>query len=116
MKSAPSTEMLLAMPFWPLMVSSSPSGPCTMLTPGVSLVKSRKLRPLLGSPRMAASSMRFAPSARDVSTSGAAAVTTTCSWTADTLSVSGRLIVCPTARSIPSRTSVAKPVMVTVTR
>ena len=51
LKSAPSTEMLLAIPFWPLMVSSSPSGPCTMLTPGVSLVKSRKLRPLLGRPR-----------------------------------------------------------------
>ena len=38
LKSAPSTETLLEMPFWPLMESSSPSGPCTTVTPGVSLV------------------------------------------------------------------------------
>ena len=76
LKSAPSTEMLLWMPFWPLMVSSSPSGPCTMVTPGVSMVKSRKLRPLLGRPFMAASSMRSAPSVRVVSITGASPVTT----------------------------------------
>src|SRR2546430_2102115 len=37
LKSAPSTETLLEMPFWPLMESSSPTGPCTMVTPGGSL-------------------------------------------------------------------------------
>ena len=44
-----------------------------MLTPGVSFVKSRKLRPLLGRPLIAASSMRSAPSARVVSITGASA-------------------------------------------
>ena len=67
LKSAPSTEMLLEMPFWPLIDSSSPSGPCTMVTPGVSLVKSRKLRPLFGRPSTAFWSMRVAPSVRAVS-------------------------------------------------
>ena len=34
-------------------VSSSPSGPWTIATPGVSLVNSRKSRPLLGVPSLA---------------------------------------------------------------
>ena len=87
-----------------------------MLTPGVSLVKSRKFRPLLGSPRIAASSMRVVPSAREVSTRGTSAVTTTCSCTEDTFRIKERFTACPTARFSPSRTRVAKPDMATVTR
>ena len=41
LKSAPSTEMLFSMPFWPLIDSSSPSGPCTIATFGVSSVRFR---------------------------------------------------------------------------
>ena len=115
LKSAPSTEMLFWIPFWPFTVSSAPSGPCTMETPGVSSVKSRKLRPLLGSPSIACSLMRSAPSARVVSTTGASPVTTTSSWTDETLSVTGRWMDCPTCRSRPSRTWVPNPVMLTVT-
>ena len=104
------------MPFWPLMVSSSPSGPWTMLTPGVSFVKSRKFRPLLGRPLMAAWLMRSAPSARVVSITGESAETTISSWTLETLRVSARLADWPTVSSMPSRTRVAKPCMLTVTR
>ena len=45
--------MLLVIPFWPLTLISSPSGPCTIVTPGVSCMKLRKLRPLFGKPRSA---------------------------------------------------------------
>src|SRR5262249_2053769 len=41
-------EALLLMPFWPLIEISSPSGPCTIETPGVSGTRLRKLRPLFG--------------------------------------------------------------------
>ena len=40
--------MLLKMPRWPANVISSPSGPCTMLTPGVSVSRSSNLRPRIG--------------------------------------------------------------------
>ena len=87
-----------------------------METPGVSLVKSRKLRPLLGRPRMAAWSILSAPSARVVSMTGASPVTTTSSCTLETFMVKGRLMVWPTERLRPSRTRVAKPVRLTLTR
>ena len=41
LKSAPSTMKLLKIPRWPLTLSSSPSGPWEMATPGVSSAKSR---------------------------------------------------------------------------
>ena len=71
LKSAPSTETLFWMPFCPLTVSSSPSGPWTVETPGVSFVKSRKLCPLLGRFSTALWSMRVVPSMRAVSMTGA---------------------------------------------
>ena len=70
LKSAPSTEMLLCMPRCPAMVNSSPSGPCTMLTPGVNSVRLRKLRPLLGRSCTAASGRRVAVSLWVMSTAG----------------------------------------------
>ncbi len=103
------------MPFCPLTLSSSPSGPCTMLTPGVSFVKSRKLRPLLGRPWIEAELMRVDDSARVVSITGESACTTISSWTLETLSDSARFADWPTVSTMPSRTSVAKPVSETVT-
>ena len=41
LRSAPSTATLFWIPFCPLTVSSSPSGPWTVETPGVSFVKER---------------------------------------------------------------------------
>ena len=53
--------------------------------------------------------MRVAPSVRAVSMSGAAAVTTICSDAVACLSVMVRVWVCPTPRSSPFCTTVAKP-------
>ena len=47
LKSAPSTEMLFWMPFWPLIVSSSPSGPCTVVTPGRELREVEEVVPVV---------------------------------------------------------------------
>ena len=69
LKSAPSTMKLLKMPRWPPMFSSSPSGPCEIEAPGVSSVRSRKLRPFVGSPSITSSASRW-----DVVTSSVAAV------------------------------------------
>src|SRR5438034_869251 len=63
LKSAPSTEMLLLIPFCPFTLISSPSGPCTIVTPGVSCMKLRKFRPLFGRPRSDALSMSVDSSA-----------------------------------------------------
>ncbi len=115
LKSAPSTEMLFAIPFWPLTVISSPSGPWTTETLGVSLAKSRKLRPLLGRLSTAFSSIWVEPSVRVVSMTGLAAVTLTSWVTAETFIVRVRLTDWPTARVNPSRTNLAKPGSATVT-
>ncbi len=48
LKSPPSRLMLLKTPRWPANVISSPSAPCTMLTPGVSVSRSSNLRPRIG--------------------------------------------------------------------
>ena len=40
--------MLLKTPRWPANVISSPSGPCTIDTPGVSVSRSSNLRPRFG--------------------------------------------------------------------
>ena len=48
LKSPPSRLMLLKTPRWPANVISSPSGPCTTLTPGVSVSRSSNLRPRIG--------------------------------------------------------------------
>src|SRR5512136_1951369 len=116
LKSAPSTDTLLAIPFWPLIVISSPSGPWTIDTLGVSFAKSRKLRPLLGRLATSFSLIWVEPSARVVSITGLAAVTSTSWLTAATCRANLRLIDCPTARLSPSRTSLVKPERVTVTR
>ena len=58
LKSAPSTMKLLKMPRWPLMFSSSPSGPCDIDAPGVSRARFTKLRPSLGSASTTSSWMR----------------------------------------------------------
>ena len=58
LKSAPSTMKLLKMPRWPLMFSSSPSGPWEIDAPGVSRARFRKLRPSLGSASTTSSWMR----------------------------------------------------------
>jgi hypothetical protein len=96
--------MLLLMPFCPLMLISSPSGPCTIVTPGVSCMKLRKFRPLLGRPLRDALSMSVESSALVVSMIGDGAVTSTSCCTADTFRVTGRLTVWPTASVRPSCT------------
>ena len=106
--SAPSIETLLLMPFWPLIEISSPSGPCTMETPGVSGTRLRKLRPLLGRSCTDRWSRYVELSTRPVSRIGASAVTETTCSTCEMLSVRVSEIVWPTARSSPSRTSVPK--------
>ncbi len=95
------------MPRWPLTVSSSPSGPWTMATLGVSRVRLRKLRPLLGSPSTTSGSIRVAASTREGSTSGASPViSTAASWMVP--SCSGRSTVSPSRNTTAgSRASVA---------
>ena len=116
LKSAPSTETLFWIPFWPLIESSSPSGPWTIETPGVSFVKSMKFRPLFGSDRTASVSIRVVPSGRVVSTTGFSAVTRTSSALAASLIVTATFTDWPTETFSPSRTTFAKPGRVTVTR
>ena len=69
--------MLLLMPFWPLTLISSPSGPCTIATPGVSCMKLRKFRPLFGRLSIDALSISVDFSDLVVSTIGESAVTST---------------------------------------
>jgi hypothetical protein len=80
-----------------------------MVTPGVSFVISRKLRPLLGRSDIASSPMRVAPSVRAVSMSGASAVTTSSSLTAACESFMSTTRVWPTPRSTPVTFCDAKP-------
>ena len=70
LKSPPSRLMLLNTPRWPANVISSPSGPCTMLTPGVSVSRSSNLRPRIGVVAMVVSLSVVATAARVVSTTG----------------------------------------------
>ncbi len=104
LKSAPSTETLFAMPFWPLTLIMSPSGPCTIVTPGVSCMNERKFRPLFGNPATACSLMRVVCSDRVVSTTGESAVTVTSCCTVESCMVTGMFAVWPTVNVMPSRT------------
>ena len=70
LKSPPSRLMLLKMPFWPANVISSPSAPCTTLTPGVSVSRSSNLRPRIGVFSMVSWFSVLACAARVVSTTG----------------------------------------------
>ena len=96
--------MLLLIPFCPFTLISSPSGPCTIVTPGVSCMKLRKFRPLFGRPRSDALSMSVDSSALVVCTIGESAVTTTSCCTVDTFNVTGTFAVWPTASVMPSWT------------
>ena len=113
LKSAPSTEMLLWMPRCPAMLNSSPSGPWTMAAPGVSSVRSRKLRPLLGRSPTASSGRRVAGPLRVMSTAGAAASTTTSSICGRSVIVSST--VSPTRTCTPVRRTPLHPGARTVT-
>ena len=80
-----------------------------MLTPGVSCMKLRKLRPLLASPSITCSLNLVAASGRVVSMSGVSAVTVRLSCTAATWSCITMFGLDPTVTDTPSRTSVEKP-------
>src|SRR5206468_806099 len=69
--------MLLNTPRCPEKVISSPSGPCTMLTPGVSVRRSSNLRPRIGVDSIVVSSSVLADAVRVVSTAGDTVVTGT---------------------------------------
>ena len=90
------------MPFWPLTLISSPSGPCTIVTPGVSCMKLRKLRPLFGKPRSACWLISVDASERVVSTTGESLVTVIFSATPPTCNTTGMFAVWPTTSSMPS--------------
>ena len=80
------------------MLISSPSGPCTMATLGVSVVKLKMLRPLLGSPSTASTPRRVALSDEVTSISGSAATVISCSCTACGTSANGTSSVSPSRR------------------
>src|SRR5689334_14601598 len=100
--------MLLKIPRCPLKLISSPSGPCVMLTPGVSVSKSSNLRPSTGVELTVSSSRVEADSVFVTSTTGTS-VTTICCATEETFMVTGILRVCPTVRFTFCCNTVAKP-------
>ncbi len=75
---------------------SSPSGPCTTLTPGVSVSRSSNLRPRIGIDSIVAWFRVVAAAERDVSTTRVPVVTVTVSETPDTFIAAGRVTVWPT--------------------
>src|SRR5258708_6794772 len=100
--------MLLKMPRCPLMLISSPSGPCVMLKPGVSVSKSSNFRPSTGVVATEISSSVEEDSVLVTSTMGTSE-TTICCATAETFIVTGSVMVWPTVRFTFSCTMVAKP-------
>ncbi len=108
--------MLLKTPRWPANEISSPSGPWTTLTPGVSVSRSSNLRPRIGIDSIVAWLIVVAAAVREVSMTGVPVVTVTVSATPDTFIATGRLIDWPTVRSTFSCTIVANPASVKVTR
>src|SRR6266567_682697 len=100
--------MLLKMPRCPLILISSPSGPCVMLTPGVSVSKSSNFRPSTGVVATEISSSVEEDSVLVTSTMGTSE-TTICCATAETFIVTGSVMVRPTVRFTFSCTMVAKP-------
>ena len=107
LKSPPSRLMLLKTPRWPANVISSPSGPCTMLTPGVSVSRSSNLRPRIGVVSIVVSLSVVATAARVVSTTGVP-LTVTVSVTLPTARRGVRLTAWPTVRSMFSCTNGAE--------
>ncbi len=81
--------MLLKTPRWPEKVISSPSGPWTMLTPGVRVSRSSNLRPRMGVVAIVVSLSVVETSVRDVSTVGVP-VTVTVSVAVETFNVALR--------------------------
>jgi len=71
---------------------------------------------LFGSPAIVAWLMREEDSARVVSITGESAETTISSWTFETLSAIAKFADWPTVSTTPSRTTLAKPAAVTVSR
>src|SRR5713226_191138 len=106
--------MLLKMPRWPLKLISSPSGPCTILTPGVSVSRSSNLRPRTGVWLTVSWFSVELDSVFVISTVGVA-VTTIRSATAEIFMLTGREMAWPTVRFTFSCTIVAKPCFEIVT-
>jgi hypothetical protein len=100
--------MLLKTPRCPANVISSPSGPCTTLTPGVRVSRSSNLRPRTGVVEIVVSLIVLLTSVRDTSTVGVP-VTVTVSWPPVTFIVGVRFTAWPTVSVIPSWTSWPKP-------
>ncbi len=109
LKSPPSMLMLLNTPRCPANVISSPSAPCTTLTPGVSVSRSSNFRPRIGVDSTVVWLSVAATEEREVSTTGDCASTLTVSDRFDTRNVAAIVIVCPTVRPTFSCTSVANP-------
>ena len=100
-------------PRWPEKLISSPSGPCTIETPGVSVNKSSNLRPATGKLPTERSSIVVLISVLVVSMVGTAVIVTF-SLTCDTFILRLRLTARPTVSVNGSCTSVAKPCFETV--
>ena len=115
LKSPPSRLMLLKTPRCPENVISSPSGPCTTETPGVSVSRSSNLRPRIGVVPMVVASSVLVAAVRDVSTVAACTVTLTVSATPDGFICGDSRSDWPTLTSTFSWTSVAKPDSLNVT-
>ena len=107
--------MLLNTPRWPAKVISSPSGPWTMLTPGVSVSRSSNLRPRFGVCSTVIAFRVVAAAVRVDSTTLGDERTVTVSEIFDTGIAPGSVTVCPTFTWMFSCTSVAKPASVKVT-
>ena len=108
--------MLLKMPRWPANVISSPSGPCTTLTPGVSVSRSSNFLPRIGVVSTVSWFSVFADAVRVDSTTLGDVVTVTVSATPDGFRTTGSVTDWPTVSCTFSCTTEAKPVSVIVTR
>ena len=102
--------MLLKIPRWPANVISSPSGPWTMLTPGVRVRRSSNLRPRMGRFSTVSSFSVVAAAVRVDSMTRGVPETVTVSDRPETFMAIGKVIVCPTVSSTLSCTCVANPV------
>ena len=103
------------MPRWPLMLSSSPSDPCEIAVPGVSSIRFKKLRPLLGIPSTTSSSTRCELVTSAVSSVGGSSLTTVTVSDVTILSATARSSISPTRSVAPSMRSVLKPAVSTFT-
>ncbi len=97
---------LLKMPRCPLMFSSSPSGPWEGDAPGVSSVRSRKLRPFVGSPSITSSASRCEVVTSSVAGVWFASSLTVISSATTSFSPMSRFRVSPTRRVRPAIRSI----------